>query len=292
MRGPSRMSLASLAAGLILASFMAWVVGGDSGELASAAPGGTASEPVEAATLTGVVVPVGDVARWTGLLRAHGQARIVRRTPEGRELATLATVSCGELGARGKAEVRRQLRAVLQALDRELEQAQVEPETDLGRARRMATGVLSRKEIELALAALEAGQYTTGDARELLTRLPETCKTIECGAPLPSGERTRVALIIDRASDPDYAPIERMLGVVAETIVAQQVEAFNRQSTSLRRAAFERIEAARTAIADCRRASPDPARLAVLTAAWVRACAVLPHGRAEIDSGSFVMHLR
>ena len=292
MRRPSRMSLASLAAGLTLASFMAWGVGGESGELASAAPGGTASEPVEAATLSGVVVPVGDVARWTGLLRAYGQARIVRQTPEGRELATLATVSCGELGARGKAEVRRQLCAVLETQARDLEQAQVEPDTDLGRARRLATMVLMRKEIEMALAALEAGHYTTGDARELLTHLPETCKTIECGAPLPSGERTRVALIIDRASDPDYEPIERMLNVVAETVVAQHVEAFNQQATPLRRAAFERIEAAQTAIADCRRTAPDPDRLATLTAAWVRARAVLPHGRAEIEPGSFLMHLR
>lgn len=292
MRWPSRRSLASLVAGLIVASFVAWGVGGKSGGLASAAPDGAASEPAEAATLSGVVVPVGDVARWTNLLRAYGQARIVRRTPDGRELATLATVSCGELGERGKAEVRRQLRAVLRAHDRELEEAQVEPDTDFGRARRMATAVLLRKEIELALNALEAGQYTTGDARELLARLPQTCKTIECGAPLPSGERTRVALIIDRASDPDYAPIERMLEVVAESVVAQQVAAFNRQAMSLRRAAFERIEAARTAIADERRTSQDTERLAALTAAWVRTRTVLPHGRAEIEPGSFVMHLR
>lgn len=292
MRWPSRRSLLSLVAGLSLASFLAWGVGGKPGGLASAAPDGAASEPVEAATLSGVVVPVGDVARWTSLLRAYGQARIVRRTAEGRELAALATVSCGELGARGEAEVRRQLRAVLNVHDRELLEAQVEPDTDLGRARRMATAVLMRKEIELALNALDAGQYTTGNPRELLTRLPQTCKTIECGAPLPSGERTRVALIIDRASDPDYAPIERMLDVVAETVVAQQVEAFNRQSTPLRRAAFERIEAARTAIAEERRTSQDSERLAALTAAWVRARTVLPHGRAEIEPGSFVMHLR
>lgn len=247
--------------------------------------------PPPALPVAQTVVSVEEVSRWTNLLNKAGAASVRRGSENEPELFRLE--SRGALSELGIREVRRKLQSAANTYDRDLLAAQVEANTELGRAIRMATLVLMKKDILLALQALEEGSYVTGELVEIRRRLPKHMKLIECGGQVLSGQWTRVGLVANQKFDPEYEPILRVLESVAESDVATRVAAFNARPLAERQAAHDRIVTCRAALDEFRASgSSDPQKYYELSASWVSAMAVLPHQAVEFAPISYHMVIR
>ncbi len=248
-------------------------------------PSARAPSPTAAA-----LVPVEDVTRWTGLLRERGRVSLRRQGDPDREVGQLG--SRGGMTPLGVAEVRRKLALGIDMKGRELLAAGLTADSDVGRAVQMATHLLMKKDLELAMRAVDRGEYVTSDLARLRQELGPPMKLIETSGQVAGGAWVPIGIPIDQRSDPEYEPTLRILERISASEIANGIAAFNAQPLVARRAAFDAIETARAAMVGFQRdGADDPERFQALSAAWVRARAVLPDQRAEIDGVAYLMRL-